>query len=107
MPARERSLQLLSAGAAQGLVASLAEDFRADTGARIDGTFGAVGAIRDRIFEGAPCDAIILTAPLIASLENAGHVTPSTAAPLGQVRTGIAVRAGEPLPRIADGAALS
>ena len=106
MPARERSLQLLSAGAAQGLVASLAEDFRADTGARIDGTFGAVGAIRDRIFEGAPCDAIILTAPLVASLENAGHVLPSSAAPLGRVRTGVAVRAGEPLPRITDGDAL-
>lgn len=103
---RERSLQVLSAGAAQGLVASLAEDFGADTGARIDGTFGAVGAIRDRILEGAPCDAIILTAPLIATLESAGHVLEASATPLGHVRTGIAVRAGEPLPRIADGAAL-
>lgn len=106
MPEREGLLQVLSAGAAQGLVASLAEDFRADTGARIEGTFGAVGAIRDRILAGEPCDAMILTAQLVATLENSGHVLKATATPLGHVRTGIAVRAGEPLPRIADGAAL-
>jgi len=107
MPEREGLLHVLSAGAAQGLVASITEDFRADTGARIEGTFGAVGAIRDRILAGERCDAIILTAPLIATLESAGHVLPATAVPLGHVRTGIAVRAGEPLPRIADGTALS
>ena len=106
MPEREAQLFVLSAGAAQGLVASLAEDFHADMGARIEGTFGAVGAIRDRILAGEPCDAVILTAPLIAALEKSGHVLQATAAPLGQVRTGIAVRAGQPLPRIADGAAL-
>ncbi len=72
----------------------------------VRGTFGAVGAMRDKLVGGAPCDAIILTAPLIALLEAAGHVRPGTAAPLGRVRTGIAVRAGEPLPAIADGPAL-
>ena len=106
MPRGERSLQLLSAGAAQGLVASISEDFHADTGARIDGTFGAVGAIRDRILEGAAFDAIVLTAPLIAALENAGHVLAPSTVPIGRVRTGIAVRAGQPLPRIVDGASL-
>jgi len=106
MPKHEAVLQLLSAGAAQGLVASLAEDFHADMGARIEGTFGAVGAIRDRILAGEPCDAMILTAPLIAALEKSAHAVSATAAPLGRVRTGIAVRAGEPLPRIADSAAL-
>ena len=106
MPEREAQLFVLSAGAAQGLVASLAEDFHADMGARIEGTFGAVGAIRDRILAGEPCDAMILTEPLIATLENSGHGLQGTAAPLGHVRTGIAVRAGEPLPRIADSASL-
>jgi molybdate transport system substrate-binding protein len=106
MPKHEALLHVLSAGAAQGLVASLAEDFHAEMGARIEGTFGAVGAIRDRILAGEPCDAMILTAPLIAALENSGHALRATAAPLGRVRTGIAVRAGETLPRIADGAGL-
>ena len=106
-PEREGPLRLLSAGAAQGLVASVAEDFRADTGLRIEGTYGAVGALRARILAGEPCDVVILTAPLIAALEASGHVPQATAAPLGHVRTGIAVRAGEPLPPIADKAELS
>jgi len=105
-PKHERLLHVLSAGAAEGLVASLTEDFQADMRARIEGTYGAVGAIRDRILAGEPCDAMILTAPLIATLENSGHALSASAAPLGHVRTGVAVRAGERLPRIADGAAL-
>jgi len=99
-------LQLLSAGAAQGIVGSLADEFRAETGAIIDGTFGAVGAMRDRLLAGAPCDALILTAALIDTLEAAGRVVPATAAPLGRVRTGVAVRTGERLPPLADGPAL-
>jgi molybdate transport system substrate-binding protein len=106
-PQREGiTLQLLSAGAAQGIVGAIEQDFRLATGANVRGTFGAVGAMRDKLIGGAPCDAIILTAPLIAALETAGHVRPATAAPLGRVRTGIAVRAGEPLPAIADAPAL-
>jgi len=106
-PESATRLQLLSAGAAQGIVGSVADEFRADTGAVIEGTFGAVGAMRDRLLAGTPCDALILTAALIETLEAEGHVVPATAAPLGRVRTGIAVRTGERLPPIADGPALS
>ena len=105
-PESATRLQLLSAGAAQGIVGSVADEFRAETGAIVEGTFGAVGAMRDRLLEGAACDAVILTATLIDTLEGAGHVVPATAAPLGRVRTGIAVRTGERLPPIADGAGL-
>jgi len=104
---REAVLHVLSAGAAQGIVGSIAEDFRRETGATIHGTFGAVGAMRDKLLAGEACDAIILTAPLIVELEGAGRVLPKTAAPLGRVRTGVAVRAGEPLPSIGNGSALS
>jgi len=100
------NLHVLSAGAAQGLVLALQEDFRAATGASVAGTFGAVGAIRAKLLAGEPCDVVILTAALIAELEREGRVVDATSAPLGRVRTGVAVRAGEPLPDIADGAAL-
>jgi molybdate transport system substrate-binding protein len=103
---KARTLQLLSGGAAQGIVGALEEDFHLATGAIVRGTFGAVGAMRDRLASGEPCDAMILTAPLVATLEAAGQVLPGTAAPLGRVRTGMAVRAGEPLPAIADAEAL-
>jgi len=101
-----RALHILSGGAAQGIVRAIEEDFRADTGADVLGSFGAVGAMREKLRAGEPCDALILTAALIAELEKEGRVVPGTSAPLGRVRTGVAVRAGEPLPDIGDGAAL-
>ena len=106
-PSRGRfTLHVLSGGAAQAIVRAVEEDFRVSTGARVRGTFGAVGAMRERLLAGEPCDAAILTAALIAELERDGRVLPGTSAPLGRVRTGVAVRAGEALPDIADGAAL-
>jgi len=95
-------LTILSGGAAQGLVAALAPQFKAETGAEIDGTFGAVGAMRDKLIAGGPADLLILTSALIAELAAGGHVAAGSAADLGGVATGVAVRAGDPEPAIAD-----
>lgn len=100
------TLAVLCAGAAKGLVAAVESSFAAQTGVAIDGTFGAVGALREMLLAGVPCDVIVLTAPLIDSLARDGRVVPGSAAPLGIVRTGIAVRAGETVPPIGDAAAL-
>jgi molybdate transport system substrate-binding protein len=99
-------LTILSGGAADGLVAALAPQFKADTGADIDGTFGAVGAMRDKLIGGASADMLILTAALIAELTKAGHVVAGSAADLGAVATGVAVRSGDPAPAIGDADAL-
>ena len=42
-------LNILSGGAAQGLVGSLAPAFKAQTGLDIAGEFGAVGAMADKL----------------------------------------------------------
>lgn len=99
-------LKILSGGAAQGLVNALAPQFKADTGCDVDGAFGAVGAMRDRLIAGAPADLLILTAALIAELTGAGHVTPGSAADLGSVLTGVAARQGDPSPPSGDAASL-
>ncbi len=96
----------LSAGAAKGLVAALAPEFLAAAGAASDGQFGAVGAIREQIASGAPCDAIILTAALLESLERDGDIVAGSIAPIGRVETGVAARAGEAFPDIHDRDAL-
>jgi molybdate transport system substrate-binding protein len=95
-------LILLSAGAAQGLVDALAPQFEAETGCRLAGTFGAVGAMGDQLLAGAPVDMLILTQALIASLAGAGHIVPGSVAAIGNVRTALAVRHGDALPSIAD-----
>ena len=48
-------VQVLSGGAAQGLVRALASQFKVETGCDIAGTFGAVGAMRDKLVGGAAC----------------------------------------------------
>jgi molybdate transport system substrate-binding protein len=97
---------VLSAGAAKGLVDALAPALNAATGVTLRGEFGAVGAIRERWLAGARCDVIILTDAMLAAMAREGRVDAATVAPLGRVRTGVAVRAGEPLPDIGDREAL-
>ncbi len=99
-------LKILSAGAAQGVVTGLADEFRARTGCELDCSFGAVGAIKEKLLAGAPADLIILTRALIAGLAAEGKVAPGSSADLGRVRTGVAVRAGDPLPNVASADAL-
>jgi molybdate transport system substrate-binding protein len=99
-------LTILSGGAANGLVSSLAPQFKSETGADIDGTFGAVGAMRDKLVGGASADLLILTSALIAELTKAGHVVAGSAADLGTITTGVAVRSGDPSPAIGDADAL-
>ncbi len=95
-------LNILSGGAAQGLVNALAPQFEADTGCGIKGTFGAVGAMKDRLLAREPADLLILTAALIDELTRTGHVAHGSAADLGSVLTAIAVRAGDAEPAIGN-----
>jgi molybdate transport system substrate-binding protein len=99
-------LALLSGGAAHGLVTALAPQFKSESGADIDGTFGAVGAMRDKLLAGVDADVLILTAALIIELAKAGYVATGSAADIGTVATGVAVRSGDPLPAIGDAEAL-
>jgi len=100
------SLNILSGGAAQGLVASLAPDFKALTGFDIAGEFGAVGAMADKLRKGTPTDIVILTAKIIADLAGENVVVAASIADVGMVETAIAVRAGDPLVAVKDAATL-
>ena len=101
-----RQLRILSGGAAQGLVRALTPQFKARNGCEIEATFGAVGAMRDKLLAGTPADMLILTSALIVELARAGHVIAGSAADIGTVPTAVAVRSGDPVPSIGDVAAL-
>ncbi len=94
------SLHILSGGAAQGLVNALRGTIYNETGRAVAGQFGAVGLMRDQLLAGAPCDVVILTQALIDELTKSGHVQTGSAMPLGVVKTGVAVKSGEPQPRV-------
>jgi molybdate transport system substrate-binding protein len=93
-------MHVLSGGAAAAVVKGIQAEFEQATGSHIDGTFSAVGMMRDKLVGGAPCDVVILTKPLIEQLIASGHVVAGSARSLGLVKTGVAVRSGTPHPRV-------
>ena len=100
------ALHILSGGAAQGLVATLAPKFKALTGLDIEGEFGAVGAMADKLRSGTPADIVVLTAPMIAALVQEKLVVRASISDIGLVETAIAVRAGDPIVSVGNAAAL-
>lgn len=93
---------ILCAGAVQGIVKALQARFERETGATLQMRFGAVGAMKEALLAGEPCDVMIVTDAMVVALQSAGDLGIMPRAPLGRVRTGIAVRSGEALPGIAS-----
>ena len=104
------TLHMLCAGAAQGLVKALQAQFLADTGATVQARFGAVGAMRQALLAGEPCDLMLVTETMVEGLVAEGRlqgdVRGGTRAAIGSVRTGIAVQAGAPRPDVSTPEAL-
>lgn len=89
-------VNILSGGAAHGLVASLAPAFKAKTDFEIKGEFGAVGGMAEKLRNGVATDIIILTSALVAKLAQERLVIPSSIKDIGLVETALAVRSGDP-----------
>jgi len=101
-----RFFHLLSGGAAQGLVNALKASIETTTDTQLICTFGAVGSMKQKLMDGAPCDVVILTAALIEQLTDSGHVLAGSARHLGPVKTGVAVKSGTPWPEVETAAQL-
>jgi molybdate transport system substrate-binding protein len=94
------TLNIFSAGAAQAAVSEIAEKFERDSGNAINAAYGAIGAMKARVVAGEPADVIVLSAAMIDELIEAGLVVPGSRVDLGKVGTGVAVRAGAPMPDV-------
>ncbi len=94
-------LSILSGGAAAGVVKGLQAQFEKEHACQLQTTFSAVGAMRDLLLGGEPCDLVILTRSMVDALIKSGHVVEGSLASLGIVRTGVAIKSGEPVPEIA------
>jgi molybdate transport system substrate-binding protein len=94
------TLNLLCAGAAQGLVKALQAQFTQATGATVQARFGAVGAMKEALASGAPCDVMVVTDAMVDSLVAAGALAAEGRVTLGRVYTGMAVPLGASRPRV-------
>ncbi len=97
-------LHLLCAGAAQGLVKALQPALA--PWATLDAQFGAVGALREALLAGAPCDVMITTQTMLGELISSAALHATGAAKLGRVATGLAACRGAPHPPVATRAQL-
>lgn len=97
------TIKMLSGGAAQGLVGACTAQFEAATGLSIEATFGPVGALLQKLRDGADVDIVILTDALISGLVGDGRVSAGTQRDLGLVHTAIAGRAGDQPADVSDG----
>ena len=96
----------LSGGAIEGLVGALTPAFSQATGLTLQGDFGAVGGMRDRVRAGEAVDVVILTRAIMDDLAAQNHVAADTVADVGRVATCIAVRSGDAKPSVRDAAEL-
>jgi molybdate transport system substrate-binding protein len=91
-----KTVRVLSGGAAAAVVSGVQPQFEKDCAARVEGTFNAVGQMRDQLLAGEACDLVILSRSLIDQLVASGHVVAGSQRSLGRVKTGVAVNAGTP-----------
>jgi len=104
--ANGQPIRVLCAGAAQGLINALKEKSLIASEVQLDCRFGAVGAMREALLAGEPCDVMIVTSSMIQELLQAGHLRRGSESALGNVSTGIAVPSGDPWPDISTADAL-
>ncbi len=93
---------MLSGGAALGLASACMPEFETQHQIKIEANFGAVGAMKAKLLDGAPCDVLILTEALIDELSKAQRIMPSSARSLGWVKTAVAVKSGQAHPKVDD-----
>ena len=82
-------INIISAGACKGLIQALfARRFKSG---KAQASFGAVGAMQEKLLAGEACELLVLTVPMLEKLAAEGWVDRATIAPIGAVGTGIAI----------------
>ena len=86
------TLKVLCARSMTTAVNALAAKFTRASGQELDITFATVGALQARIAGGERADILILGAPAIAKMEQAGAIVPGSRKDIARTSIGIAVR---------------
>ena len=70
----ETNVNLLCAGAAQGLVTQLAQRLASELSLRTQGRFGAVGAMQEAFDGNDPCDVFVSTQAMVDQMVADGQI---------------------------------
>lgn len=99
-------LRMLSTLGLMGAMRSLSSAFEAASGIHVDADFAPTLALLKRLRAGEAADLVILTREGLDEMISDGRVIADSAADLARSYVGVAVRAGQPHPDIANEAAL-
>jgi len=99
-------LHVTAAGAYEHVLNELIPGFGRETGTRAELAVANAAGVIKRLEAGEPADVVLTSAAGIAHLAAAELADASTAAEVGRVGLGIAVRAGLPLPDLSTGDAV-
>ena len=102
----DQTVRVLSTLALKGAVQSLAGQYLAASGVRIDADFAPTLALLERMRRGEVADVVILTREGLAELAHEGSVVAASCVDLARSYVGIAVKAGAAHPDIATEPAL-
>ena len=100
------TVRLLSTLALKGALRSLAENYQAASGTRIEADYAPTLALLDRLRTGEAADVLILTKESLAELAAAGSVVSESCVDLARSYVGVAVKAGAAHPDITTERAL-
>jgi molybdate transport system substrate-binding protein len=95
-PAAE--IRVLSVGAVQVAVRSLAAEFTQENGHQIAFTIGSPAVVMEKIKSGEVYDVLIASEPAMDQLDGEGIVNPESRVRLARAGLGVAVRAGAAVP---------
>lgn len=99
-PAAAAELQVLAAGAVQSVFLATKADFERESGHTLKFAFGPVGAMQNRIAGGEAADVTALSDAGLKGLADKNLLVPNSRLPLGAVGSGLAVKAGAPVPKL-------
>jgi molybdate transport system substrate-binding protein len=99
-PAGAAEINVVAAGAVRGIIAGMIEDYSKQSGSKFNLIVGPTGQLRNAIASGKPIDLVIVSAPLMAEIEESGKIAPGSRIDLGRAGLGVVVREGTPSPDI-------
>jgi len=95
------TIKVLTTGAYKQMVLAMAPSFEKQTGHQLDIQNDTAGALVKRIENGESFDVLVLTPAGINSFVKADRLSESSVTLLAKVAIGMAIRSGEPLPKLA------
>ena len=104
--AKAADVHVYSSGAPAEAAKAIGTEFEKNTENHVAVTVGPPAAIQVDLTAGNKIDVVILPRPIVTSLTGSGALRSDSAIDVARVGIGVAVRAGAPVPNIADIAAI-